>query len=580
MCGIIGITTNTALGSKSEFSTKELLERLQRMEYRGYDSFGYATSKTLEKHVGKITMPEHPTMTHIGLAHTRWATHGGVTQYNSHPHKARTVTIAHNGIIENWQELKIFLQAQGAIFTSDTDSEVIAHLIQHKIDERNKKVDMQNILYELIQEIKGTFAIVIMIDGDERLYVLKRDSPLALITMPNRSIVASDIYSFIDISNEVYFFEDEEYAIIEPGKVNFFKNKMPLQKTKTKVSWQHNEYKDARQHDHIMHKEIYEQPDCAQRILSSLATTQHDRFSRLRSMIRSANKVVFTAAGTAYHACLFGAAALQKQGIDTQALIASEFESFATLDDKTLVIAVSQSGETMDVISALKISKEKGAAIAAIINVPHSTIERMASIAINIDAGPEIAVASTKAFINQMLVLLSLAASDEQHLLQAEHVSSLLAQALLFENEIEKIAKPLSREHDLYIIGRGSCYPLAREVALKVKEISYVHAEGMMAGELKHGTMALIEQGTPVIAFVYNDDARMRSSVQEVRARGAHVISIGTGKEDTIKVRATDEIDFVLSSAVIGQLLAYHIAKAKGCPIDKPRNLAKSVTVL
>ncbi len=569
MCGIIGIN------SAAPFTSKELLARLKRLEYRGYDSWGYWNGETLKKETGKIEVFDDKSPVTCAISHTRWATHGSVSLENAHPHRAGRVTIVHNGIIENWKALRQDLEKKGCLFASETDSEVIAHYIDRELAEGK---GMEEILPRFIRECEGTFAALIMVDGDENLYAAKRDSPLALGICDGRMIVASDIYAFSDATKEAIFFENDEYAIVTPESYAFHKEGEPLEKEAQRFEWESIE-ESKESYEHFMLKEMHEEPVVNRRLIVSLRSEQRERFERLISMIRKAKKTVFTAAGTAYHASLLGASFLHRQGVEAQAIIASEFENFITVDRETLVIAVSQSGETMDVIEALKYSKRQGATIACIVNVPYSSIERISSLSLQILAGQEVAVASTKAFTNQASVMLALAQAFgyENGL---ESLPEKLGAILALEPGIAKLAKELHERRDLYVLGRKLGYPVAREIALKIKEISYIHAEGMMGGELKHGTIALIEQGTPVISLLYGEDPKMRGSTQEVRARGARTIVIGTTAEAEIRVPATTEAEFAILAATVGQLLAYHLARERGLPIDKPRNLAKSVTVL
>lgn len=570
MCGIIGIIADTP------FTSHELLSRLKKLEYRGYDSWGYWNGETLMKKVGKITVFDDNIPVRLAISHTRWATHGGVTETNAHPHRAGKVTIVHNGIIENYVELRNHLKNCGAKFVSETDSEVIVHLVSYEL-KRGKT--MNEVLKGLLARLHGTFATLIMVDGDDRLYAAKRDSPLALGICNGKMILASDIYAFSDATDKVLFFENDEFAILTASGYEFFdaKGKRVKKEPKSFVWAPFEESKDA--YEHYMRKEIDEELAACQRLLASLKTDQRRTFERFVSLIRASKKIVFTASGTAYHASLLGASFLHQQGINAQAIIASEFENFITIEEDTLVIAVSQSGETMDVIEALKYSQERGATIASIVNVPYSTIERMSSFSLQILAGLEVAVASTKAFTNQATVMLALAQAFGLKN-GIDKLPKKLESVLQLEPKIEKLAHELHHHHDLYVLGRKLGYPVSREIALKIKEISYLHAEGMMGGELKHGTIALIEEGTPVVSLIYDDDPKMRSNTQEVKARGAHVVVIGTEKEDDLCVPAESEAEFAILAATVGQLLAYHLARECGRPIDKPRNLAKSVTVL
>jgi glutamine---fructose-6-phosphate transaminase (isomerizing) len=570
MCGIIGIV------AQEPFTSQELLTRLKKLEYRGYDSFGYWNGKLLFKKAGRIIIQDDHAPTRIAMSHTRWATHGGVTDENAHPHQAGPVTIVHNGIIENWQELAATLVAHGATFSSQTDSEVLAHYIAHAL---RQGTTIEATLRNVLRDVRGTFAALCMIAGDPRMYAIKRDSPLVLGICDDRMILASDIYAFSDLTDRAIFFENDEFAVVTADAYAFYDRdgKHVAKEVKRFVWTALQEEKES--YEHFMLKEIHEEPRMCERLIRSLEGEQRAAFEELVEQIRSARKVVFTAAGTAYHASLLGASFLHQQGINAQAIIASEFENFITVEPGTLVIAVSQSGETMDVIEALKYSQERGATIRAIVNVPYSTIERMSRRSLQIMAGQEIAVASTKAFINQAVIMLALARAFG-HKNGLATLPERLTKVLKLEQQIKRLALELYEHRDLYVLGRKLGYPVAREIALKIKEVSYIHAEGMMGGELKHGTIALIEQGTPVLSLVYDDDPKMRSSTQEVSARGARTIVIGTRPGDEIRIPADSEAEFAILAGVVGQLIAYHVANERGLPIDKPRNLAKSVTVL
>ncbi len=569
MCGIIGIV------SRQPFTTRELLSRLKRVEYRGYDSYGYWDGERLVKRTGKIAI-EEAGESRLAISHTRWATTGPVTRDNAHPHRAGNVTIVHNGIIENWRELRASLEAEGAVFTSKTDSEVIAHYLAARLAKGER---VEEAMRAFIREARGTFATLVTIDGDDRLYAMKRDSPLALGMCEDLVIVASDSYAFNDLTRQAFFFENEEYAVITPAGASFFdKSGARVEKKPCTVRWE-GEEPAKKKSPHFMIKEIHEEPEACERLIASLGGEQEGRFAQLVTLARNAEKVVFTAAGTAYHASLLGAALLHRQGREAQAIIASEFENFIRVTGKTLIVAVTQSGETMDVIEALKYAGSRGATIAAIVNVPYSTIDRMASLTLRILAGQEVSVASTKAFTNQATILLAIAKAFG-HELALERIPEKLSRVLSLEPLLERLAARLARQHDLYVLGRSLGYPVAREIALKIKEVSYLHAEGMMAGELKHGTIALIEDGTPVLSLVYDGDPKMANSTDEVRSRGAEAIVIGTREGDDFRLPAENEAEFCLLAATAGQLLAYHVARLRGCPVDTPRNLAKSVTVL
>ena len=570
MCGIVGIN------SVNEFYAKEAIKRLKRLEYRGYDSFGYYYNKKLFKKTGHIAVPETKDKTKMIITHTRWATHGGVTDKNAHPHSSckNKVTIVHNGIISNYEELREDLIKKGHEFTSETDSEVAAHYFEEKL----KTKPMQEACVDFIKDIKGEFALLVMIEGDENLYALRRDSPLVLGVANNMNILASDIYAFSDVSNKAIFFENDEFAIIKRESYAFYdKNGKEIKKKIQEFKWEQEE-SALEKYEHYMLKEIMEEPKVVKRLLLSLKTDQKENFDKFIRLIKNSKRVVFVACGTSYHASLLGVYYLHKCGVDAQAIIASEFEHFITVDSNTLVIPVSQSGETMDIIEALKYAKKGSAKIASIVNVPYSTVQRESILSLNILAGQEICVAATKSFVNQVTLMLSIA-KEFGFRINTSNIPEKIEKVLLQKEKIQKLAKKLSKHNDLYVLGRGLSYPVAREIALKVKEISYIHAEGMMGGELKHGTIALIEEGTPVIGLVSNKDHDMLSNLKEVAARGANVITITNEFEGDIKVETSNDGKFGILATIVGQLLTYYVAKEKNLPIDKPRNLAKSVTV-
>ncbi|MFH2027514.1 MAG: glutamine--fructose-6-phosphate transaminase (isomerizing) [Nanoarchaeota archaeon] len=568
MCGIVGIN------SKNDFYVRDAIRRLKRLEYRGYDSFGYAYGKTLSKKIGHISVPNTNEKTKRIITHTRWATHGGVTEANAHPHRYGNVTIVHNGILENYEELKKQMIKKGHVFLSETDSEVAAHYFFEQL----KQNDMIKACSNFIKEIKGEFALLVLVDGDSNIYALRRDSPLVLGPGADANYIASDIYAFSDVTNMAIFFENDEFAVIGNDSFQFYdKNGTALEKEVQTFKWEQEE-STTENYEHFMIKEIMEEPMAVNRLLISLMTDQKENYNRFVSLMKNAKKIIFVAAGTSYHASLLGVYYLHKCGKDAQAVIASEFEHFVSADQDTLVIAVSQSGETMDIIEALKYAKKRGAKIVSIVNVPYSTVQRSSEISLNILAGQEICVAATKSFVNQVTMILSLA-KEFGFRIDLTDLGEKIEKVLMMKDKIREIAKGISTDRDIYVLGRGLSYPVAREIALKIKEISYVHAEGMMGGELKHGTIALIEKGTPVISLISNKDYAMLSNTKEVEARGAKIIKITNELEGDIKVTTSNDGKFGILSAIVGQLLTYYLALEKGLPIDKPRNLAKSVTV-
>ncbi len=576
MCGIVGIV------SQKEFPTRLLLERLKRLEYRGYDSFGFYDSREIKKFVGGIRVSAAEGRTSLGLAHTRWATHGGVTEANAHPHAScgGKVVIAHNGIIENSEDIQRDLLGRGHRFRSETDSEVIAHYFE----ERLRSKPMRAVIPEFLRTFRGTFAVLVMLQGREELWAIKRDSPLVLGVTPGRTFVASDMHAFSDLGGRLAFFEDDEFAVVRPDGFEFFDRRgRAIRKSLTRFAPEPASASTKKSYKHYMLKEIMEEPESVERMLRSLAGEQKASFDHLVRMIKGAKKVFFAACGTSYHASLLGAFFLHRVGVENQTLIASEFRHYANIHPDTLVIALSQSGETLDVIDALKYTRENGGKIAAVVNVPHSTIQRLSDVSLNILAGPEVCVASTKAFVNQAALLLRLS-QEFGFRVNLNNLADRIRGLLRQKGVIRRLAGRVADSRDVYIIGRGLTYPVAREISLKIKEVSYVHAEGMMGGELKHGTIALIEKGTPVISLINNSDPDILSNTREVEARGGHAIIItnnpaAADRPDTIAIQTDNDGKFGILAAVAGQLIAYYAADKLGRPIDKPRNLAKSVTV-
>jgi glucosamine--fructose-6-phosphate aminotransferase (isomerizing) len=567
--------------SEVRFPSSEALVFLKRLEYRGYDSFGWASDLgVVQRRVGPIVFNKSFDACKAVIAHTRWATHGGVTEKNAHPHCDCTSTfyIVHNGIIENYRELKAGLENLGHTFSSQTDSEIISHYFEEALKIGNT---VSEAICEFFTVAKGTFAILLLRKGENRIYALKRDSPLVLGLTDEALMLASDIYAFSEKTNKAIFFEDNEFAIIDETGYAFFDLKgSSIQKEIKQFYWQ--QQTTEHQYEHYMIKEILDEPVAAQRLLSALETTQKDKLDKLAAMVKACDKVLFIGSGTSYHASLIGSYLMRRLGIEAQVLVASELKHHVPPNEKTLVIAVSQSGETMDVIDAMKIAKAHGAPTASIVNVPYSTIQRMTDIYLEILAGQEVCVAATKSFVNQCLLLIKLCSSLGLET-GLERILDHMEQVMDLRPKIMELAKDLKGVSDIYLIGRGVMYPVACEIALKLKEIPYIHAEGMMGGELKHGTIALIEDGTPVISLMPEGEEDIVSNTKEVESRGAWVIAITNSNENEfkqqIKISAKDDDSFAILATIIGQLLTYYIAKEKNLPIDKPRNLAKSVTV-
>jgi len=567
MCGIVGIITDGKISIEND-----LLKSLKRLEYRGYDSVGYADVRgNMEKDVGEISQflnTIKDSDTSCAISHTRWATHGGVTKTNSHPHWncKKNIFTVHNGIIENYQELKKELIAKGHVFITETDSEVISHFFEEEL----KSKDMIEAIKNFIKRIEGTYAILLIEKDKNRIYAIKKDSPLVLGLVKDKFYLASDIYAFSDATNKAIFFEDKEFAVVDPNKYTFYDNEgKEIIKGIYEFTWAISQEDSVERYPHYMIKEIHEQPISSQRLISSLDGEQHDKITKIANLVKNSKRVVFTAAGSSYYASLLGIYFLNRAGVNAHTLIASEFQNFMLVDKDTLFIAISQSGETMDVVAAAKWARERGAKIVSFVNVPHSTLQRISDISLEIHAGPEICVAATKTFTNQVIALLylsSLLGFSVNMKTIPEKIDYVIKEN---EESIKHMANELYEKKDIYIIGRGLAYPPSREVALKLKEISYIHAEGMMGGELKHGTIALIEPGTPVIALIPGKDFDMFSNAKEVEARGARVITIANMMDSDFKMNITiNDGKFAILSVVIGQLLTYYIARKKGLLID------------
>lgn len=578
MCGIVGIA-RTNNGSTRE----DLMRPLSRLEYRGYDSCGFATTTGAgQKFVGKISEFMNgmdDTEFKTGIAHTRWATHGGKTVNNAHPHfnAAKTLSAVHNGIIENYSEMRAMLESFGYVFKTDTDTEVIPHYFDHYTGDAG--LTILETIRRFYNDVRGTYAVLLIEQGTDTLYAFKKDSPLVLGVGEDYNIVASDIYAFSDRTTEVVFFEDYQAAVVNNACFQFYDvNNDKIHPDLSYVERQDEEA--AHDYDHHMLKEINEQPRVAQRLISSLAGEQKDARCSFARHIENADEVFIVACGTSHHAGLIGRSLLLKGGKNVNSIIASEFDNINAVGSNSFVIAISQSGETMDVLTVLKQAKQRGAKIGAITNSTYSSIERLSDVSLNILAGQEVSVASTKAFTNQIMALLSIA-SRFTKVEELPHLPLLINDVIdINQDRVKKVAKEIALKDHVFFLGRRLSYPVAMEMALKLKEISYIHAEGQMAGELKHGSIALIDPDvqTPVFVIGRKNDEHMMSSLQEVSARGARTILV-TDEGGDFTIPAKSNVEFVVGATIIGQLLAYYTALYLNRDIDMPRNLAKSVTV-
>lgn len=585
MCGIFGYV------GKKNTAAAMTLEGLKFLEYRGYDSWGIAVKVgkkiAIDKHIGKIgnakaALPQSS----MGIGHTRWATHGGVTVENAHPHLdcQKEIAVLHNGIVENHTDLKNALLKQGHVFRSETDTEVISHLIEENL----KKSGFATAVKDAFNQLEGLNAIVVLFAPSKQIIAAKNGSPLIIGKGKDGYYIASDASGIIKHTRALLFLKDHEMVILGDTlqllQLPKGEQITPLFET---VDWKIEDVNKGKYH-HFMEKEIYEQP----LVIRNIAENYTDQIVQLATKIEEAKGTFFIGSGTAFHACLVGTylfSKIVKKHVNTAA--ASEFnylEDF--LNEKSLIIALSQSGETIDVVEPLIRAKEKRSKIFAMTNALGSTIYRMADYKMLLGAGPEKAVASTKAYVAKLAVLLLLtfamrgeiqkgkkllmeAAVEIERILQPQNLSV-----------IKEIAKLLSRAEHVYTIGRGLSYPVAMEAALKIKEVSYVHTEGLAGGELKHGTIALIEKGTPCLVFAPEDETyeAIISNATEIKARGGIIIGISSKRSEIFDYFfEVTNIPYgsVITHTVPAQLLSYFMALEKGYDPDKPRNLAKSVTV-
>lgn len=589
MCGIIGY-----IGEKNPVEV--LINGLKSLEYRGYDSAGIALKEKDEieviKSVGKIVNLEDKIKSkemmesHLGIAHTRWATHGKPTEENAHPHTAGKVTLVHNGIIENAEELREKLKKEGVTFHSETDTEVVAALI-NKYYEKNPVEAIDKAL----KEVKGSYALGILFQGSEDLYAVRKDSPLIIGLGKNENFIASDIAAIIDYTNKYLLLEEGEVAHITKDKVEITKDKKVIEKEVQTTNLE-RDAKDKNGYDHYMLKEIMEEPVVLEKTFEPYLK-QLDKLPDLTKY----EEIHIVACGSAMYAGMIGKTLLEEYAnTKVEIDVASEYRYKNIIyDRKTLVILISQSGETADTIAAMRKAKENNVETLAIVNVKTSTIARESDEKIFIEAGPEIAVATTKAYILQVGIMALLAyktalekglvQENEKVLQEAKKLPRLIKEVLDRREEYKKIAKEIYTSEDIFFIGRKIDYATSLEGSLKLKEVSYIHSEAYQAGELKHGTISLIEDKMPVFAIVTDDTIKDKtvSNIEEVKSRGAKTIIISNEKWENQKLQVVvPKISPYFQPILIVptlQLIAYETAKLRGCDIDKPKNLAKSVTV-
>ena len=605
MCGIIGISSNKPVSAN-------IINSLKKLEYRGYDSAGIATLFEGEikevKSEGRVDSLEENfdlknLKGNIGIGHVRWATHGVPNSINAHPHSSDNVSVVHNGIIENSTILKKYLITKGHKFKSQTDTEVIVHLITENL----QTSDLEEAITKTLKQLHGSFALgIIFRDIPDLIVGARRGSPLAVGYGPSENYLGSDSYALKSMTNKITYLDDSEFCIIKKDQVNFFNvegkkiNKKILELSSDEASYDKGDFK------HFMAKEIEEQPNTIKTGIKEYIdkTNLEINIMNFPWKIKEINKITLIGCGTAYHSCLMAKYWFEELTmLDVNIDIASEFRYRKNRFKKdTLYVFVSQSGETADTYAALDLCNKNKMKTCAVVNVIESSIARDSDFVLPIHCGPEIGVASTKAFLGQILILYILTLKlgylrneinkeiYEEKIKELQNLPSLIEKSLLIDNEIQAISSTFNEAKGSMFLGRGFSFPIALEGALKLKELSYVHAEGYPAGEMKHGPLALIEDGMPVVVLAPRDNYYKKtiSNMQEVIARGAKVLLITNKSKDeivseniweTIEVENTNEdlLPFLLTIPL--QKLAYYSALKKGYDIDKPRNLAKSVTV-
>jgi len=593
MCGIIGY-----IGDKQAQSV--LLNCLGKLEYRGYDSCGIAVvvgdvevykDAVRVEALGK-TSPRLKGTT--GIGHTRWATHGVPSQVNAHPHLDCTgkIAVVHNGVITNFQELRDRLISEGHNFVSETDTEVIPHLI-----EKYYAGSLEEAVEAALSEIEGSYAIIVLMTDKPELIVARKDSPLIIGVGDRENFIASDVPAVLDYTNRVIYLEDGDIGIVTKNGIRIRKDGTEIEREEHKVLWSVEEAQKSG-YEHFMLKEIHEQPRVIRNTLGEYTRDTEPMVDLAVMRDTGLESILMVACGTSYYAALAGKYIVEELlRIPVRVEVASEFNYYAHTLARTIAIAITQSGETADTLKAMKRLREAGCRVIAITNVVGSTATRIANQTIYTRAGPEMSVAATKSFTAQLMILYWMAMSYSKVgarrlaalLMELRQLPSKVQQVLDNETEIMEYARFLSKYENAFFIGRGINFPAALEGALKLKEISYIHAEGYAAGETKHGPFALLGSNTPVIAVVSKDNTyeAMLTNIKEIKARGSPMIAVAEEGDEVIEELAdliitVPRVDTMFSpvvNTVSLQLLAYYTAKERGCPIDFPRNLAKSVTV-
>jgi len=595
MCGIVGY-----IGKKKCLPI--LIDGLKKLEYRGYDSAGVAYLKEsdikLVKSVGRIKSLEekidNAIDTYVGIGHTRWATHGEVNKVNSHPHHSGDIVIVHNGIIENYLEIKDFLITKGYTFYGNTDTEIACAYIDYEY-KNSDKTDMITILNKCAKKFVGSYAIVVMVKSiSDKLFVMKKDSPLIIANGKDGNYIASDVSAFANNTNSYIILEDLEVGVVEENNIHIYKDMKEKDLTFIKIDKAVMD-DDLGSYSHYMLKEIHEQTD----LINNLNNKYLNNLDYLID-ISKYGKIHIIGCGTAYNAGLVGKCLIERYvDIEIHVFIASEYRyQKLFVDENTLVIAVSQSGETADTLACIKKVKEFGCETLGIINVKNSSIARSVDNVIYTEAGIEVAVASTKAYVSQVYIFSLLAfklgimnSTLDKDVISSEYNKLSKYIKKIINIDYSNISKILFKHEHIFYLGRGIDYFSMLEGALKIKEISYIHSEAIAAGELKHGSISLIDKGTPIISLITDSNicSKTISNIKEVKSRGAYVILLVTNsikkvidRECYDDIIVIDDISDILSpilSVIPLQLIAYYTALEKQCDIDKPRNLAKSVTV-
>ena len=593
MCGIVGY-------NGKEKCIPKIMSGLESLEYRGYDSAGiaYITNEDIEiiKEEGRIDnlkeSLDYSVESYIGIGHTRWATHGKPSDENSHPHRVGKITLVHNGIVENYNELKSELSNYK--YKSETDSEIVAALIDKLYEE---KKDMLEVLKDLKNHLMGSYALGILVDGDDKIYTIRKDSPLIVGVAEDGNFIASDVPAILEYTNMYYLLLNDEFAVLSKDDVAIYDKdgKMVVKTLMTFEASKEAAMKNG--YEHYMLKEIYEQPYVVTETIREYIYDIEHLCERMKGLEKY-ETIDIVGCGSAYHVGLIGKALMTRYGkVNVNVDIASEYRYTEHIyKKKHLIIVISQSGETADTLAVLRKAKLNKIKTLAIVNVVGSSIAREADKVLYIKAGPEIAVATTKAYSCQLMMLSLIAmylgikkgTLKEDVLKEYDGIDKLIEEVLKDAKDLERIAKKIYKHNDVFFLGRKVDYAVALEASLKLKEISYIHSEAYAAGELKHGTISLVEEGTPVISIITDDDIKYKtlSNVKEVCARGALSIIISNDEimddgicDEMITIPKVHELISPLLAIIKCQLLAYYVAKLNDCDIDKPRNLAKSVTV-